>query len=122
LRDGREVVLLVRGRDILVATLAGDRVQRSWHVTSETTLAEVQLAEPIGRRLVLVMRAYTDVADEFVVLVLDRQGLVQRFATASDEWAEAAPLGRFRTIRNRLYRLGSNASGAFVDRYELETR
>ena len=41
-------------------------------------------------------------------------------STPSDEWAEAAPLGRFRLAGNELYRLGSDASGAFVDRYDLE--
>ncbi len=97
-------------------------MQWSWRITSDTPLAEVQLAEAVGKRLVLVARTFTDSADEFVVLVLDRHGLVQRLSTPSDEWAEAAPLGRFRITGNKLYRLGSNASGAFVDRYDLEAR
>ena len=33
---------------------------RSWRMTSDTPLAEVQLAEPLGARLVLVVRVYTD--------------------------------------------------------------
>jgi hypothetical protein len=120
LRGGDEVVVLRRDGEILAAIVSHGRVRRSWRITSITPLGEVQLAEPVGSRLVLVARVFTDGADEFVVLVLDRHGLVQRFSTRSDEWAEAAPLGRFRLAGGRLYRLGSDASGAFVDRYDLE--
>ena len=118
---GREVVALRRGtREILAAIVSSRQVQRSWRIRSETPLGDVQLAEPVGSRLVIVARVFTDGADEFAVLVLDRHGLVRQFSTPSDEWAEAAPLGRFRLAGNELYRLGSNASGAFVDRYDLE--
>jgi hypothetical protein len=119
---GREVVVLRVGQEIRAAILAGGRVQRSWALTSRTPLAEVQLAEPVGRRLVLVARAFSDTADEFVVLVLDQRGLVQEFSTPPDEWAEGAPLGRFRLVGNSLYRLGTDASGAFVAQYDLEVR
>ena len=95
-------------------------MERSWRVTSGTPLAEVQLAEPTGRRFVLVARAYSDSASEFVVLVLDRHGVVRTFSTPTDEWAEVTPLGRFRIAGNRLYRLGSDANGAFVAAYDLE--
>ena len=53
------------------------------------------------------------------MLVLDRDGIVTEFSTPTDEWAEAAPLARFRFAGSRLYRLGSDASGVFVDRYDL---
>ena len=120
LRSGAEVAVLRRQQDILVALVSSRGVERSWRVTSGTSLAEVQLAEPIGRRFVLVVRAYSEAASEFVVLVLDRQGVVRTFSTPTDEWAEATPLGRFRIAANRLYRLGSDASRAFVAAYDLE--
>ena len=63
-----------------------------------------------------------DVAAEFAVLVLDQDGVAMRFSTPSDEWAETTPLGRFRQVGARLYRLGSDASGAFIARYDLERR
>ena len=110
--------MLRRDDGILAALVSNGRVQRSWKVTSETQLGEVQLAEPIGRRLLLIVRAYTDSADEFVVLVLDRDGIVTEFSTPTDEWAEAAPLTRFRFAGGRLYRLGSDSSEVFVDRYD----
>ncbi len=46
----------------------------------------------------------------------------QQFAVASADWAETAPLSRFRLVGRSLYQLGSNAAGAFVDRYDLEVR
>jgi hypothetical protein len=89
---------------------------------SGTPLAEVQLAERWCQRLVLVVRVYDGGSDEFVVLVLDRDGLVDRFALDSADWAETAPLGRFRLLGRSLYRLGSSPSRVFVDRFDLEVR
>jgi len=95
-------------------------VRRSWRIRSATPLAEVQLAEPLGNRLVLVVRAYTDGADEFLVLVLDQRGALERFAVDSADWAETAPLSRFRLVGSSLYQLGSTPAGLFVDRFDLE--
>lgn len=122
LRDGGEVIVLRRGNEIRVALTAPRRTRRSWRVTSDTALAEVQLAEPIGRRLVLVVRVFTDDEDEFEALVLDDEGIVARFSVDDADWAEAAPLGRFRLVGHSLFQLGSTPAGAFVDRYDLEVR
>lgn len=83
-------------------------------------MAEVQLAEPVGSGLLVVARVYTDDRAEFVVLVLDEYGLAQRFALDSADWAETAPLSRFRLVGSALYRLGSTSAGLFVDRFDLE--
>ena len=56
------------------------------------------------------------------MLILDRKGLVHRFSIESADWAETAPLGRFRLVGRSLYRLGSTPDGAFVDRFDLEVR
>jgi len=82
----------------------------------------VQLAEQLGPRVVLVVRLYDDSVDEFAVLTLDRRGLVDRFTLDAADWAETAPLGRFRLVGRSLYRLGSTGAGAFVDRFDLEVR
>jgi hypothetical protein len=119
LRSGSEVVVLRRQQDVLVAIVSSRGVERSWRVTSDSPLAEVQLAEPIGQRFVLVVRVYSNLASEFVVLVLDRRGVERTFSTPTDEWAEATPLGRFRMAGDRLYRLGSDAQGAFITSYDL---
>jgi hypothetical protein len=54
------------------------------------------------------------------VLVLDGTGLAGAFSVQSLEWAESAPLARFRLSGTSLYRLGSAPAGAFVDRFDLE--
>jgi hypothetical protein len=119
--DGREVVVeRVGSRELRLAELAGDAVVRSWRIISATPLGEVQLAEPSGNRLVVVTKTYTDDRSEYVVLILDRSGIVNSFAVESLEWAEAAPLGRFRLAGASLYRLGSTRAGLFVDRFDLE--
>jgi hypothetical protein len=122
LRGGGEVVVLRRDNEIRVALVVNGDVRRSWRVSSSTPLAEVQLAEPHGQRLVVVVRAYADGVDEFAVLVLGRRGPEQRFSIASADWAETAPLGRFRLVGGSVYRLGSSPTGAFVDRFDLEVR
>ncbi|HUG64158.1 MAG TPA: hypothetical protein VMK83_02985 [Gaiellaceae bacterium] len=122
LRSGGEVVVLSRTNELRVAVVAGGRSTRSWRITSETPLGEVQLAEPVGRRFVVVVRLYDGRSDEFAVLLLDRRGLVSRTTVDAADWAEAAPLGRFRLVGRDLYRLGSTPAGVFVDRFDLEVR
>jgi hypothetical protein len=118
---GLEVVVeRVGSGELRLAELAGNAVVRSWRVTSATPLGEVQLAEPHGNRLVVVTKTYTDDRSEYVVLVLDRSGIVNSFAVESLEWAETAPLARFRLAGSSLYRLGSTRAGLFVDRFDVE--
>jgi hypothetical protein len=106
--------------ELRVAVLRGKAPLRSWRITSDTPLGEVQTAEPHGNGIVVVTRAYTDDRDEFVVLVLGADGLVQRFSVESGSWTETAPLARFRLARGGLYRLRTTEAGAFVDRFDLE--
>lgn len=122
LHDGRRIVVLRNGNEVRVALVGAAGVQRSWLVRSETPLAEVQLAEPHGTGVVLVTRVFTDDRDEFVLLVLDRRGVVERFSLDSADWAETAPLARFRLRGSSLYQLGSTPDGVFVDRFDLEVK
>jgi hypothetical protein len=122
LGNGDELVVSRHLDEVRVAFVSGGKATASWRVVSGTPLAEVQLAERWGQRLVLVVRVYDGGSDEFVVLVLDRDGLVDRFALDSADWAETAPLGRFRLLGRSLYRLGSSPSRVFVDRFDLEVR
>jgi hypothetical protein len=91
-------------------------------VTSDTPLAEVQLAEPLGSGVLLVVRVYTDSHDEFRVLHLGSRGVVASASLDSADWTEAAPVSRFRLLGSSLYQLGSTPAGLFVDRFELEVR
>lgn len=122
LPGGGEVVVLRAGNELRVALVGADGTRRSWRIRSDTPLAEVQLAEPLGRMLVLVARVYTEAQDEFLVLVLDGDGVVRRFSLDSADWAETAPLGRFRLRGSSLYQLGSTPAGMFVDRFDLGVR
>jgi hypothetical protein len=119
---GTEVIVLRHGNEIRVALAGSAGVLRSWRITSQNALAEVQLAEPLGNNLVLVTRVYTDGRDRFLVLVLDRSGVRRSFALESAEWAETAPLARFRLVGASLYQLGSTPAGVFVDRFDLEVK
>jgi len=121
LAHGREVVVdRVGSSELRIAELAGNAVVRSWRITSETPLGEVQLAEPRGNELVVVLKTYTDERAEYVVLVLRQRGATKRFAVEPSEWAESAPLARFRLAGSSLYQLGSTAAGVFVDRFDLK--
>ena len=122
LPSGGEVVVLRDANDARIALIAGERIVRSWTISSATPLGEVQLAEPLGSRFVVVMRVYDDRSDEFVVLLLDRRGLVSRRTLDPADWAESAPLSRFRLVGRTLYRLGSAPGGVFVDRFALEVQ
>ncbi|HSI97733.1 MAG TPA: hypothetical protein VK926_05180, partial [Gaiellaceae bacterium] len=115
-------VVLRRGNELRLALVGPNGVRRSWRVTSETPLAEVQLAEPLGARLVVVVRVHSDTDDEFVVLVLDDRRVVRKFSLDSADWAETAPLSRFRLAGSSLYQLGSTPAGLFVDRFDLEVQ
>jgi hypothetical protein len=120
LRDGSEVVVLRTGvGELRVARVVDGRVRAAWRIISGTPLGEVQLAEPTGNRMVVVVKTYTDAADEFLVLTLDGHGVVAQFSVPSAEWAAGAPLARFRLVGSSLYHLGSGPDGAFVDHYDL---
>jgi len=122
LPSGGQLVLLRRGEEIRAGLVSGDRVTRSWRITSPTPLAEIQLAERLGAGLVLVARVYSSDRDEFVVLVLGPTGLTRSFSVPSSDWAETAPLSRFRLVGSSLYQLTSTPLGIAVDRFDLEVK
>jgi hypothetical protein len=114
--------VLRRGNEIRLALTGANGVRRSWRVTSDDPIAEIQLAEPHGSNLIVVARVYSDRQDEFLVLVLGSKGLARSFAVDSVDWAETAALSRFRLAGSSLYRLGSTPSAVFVDRFDLEVK
>jgi hypothetical protein len=121
LADGSQLVVLRVGTsEVRLARVAGGDVRAAWRIVSDTPLGEVQLAEPVGNRVVVVVKAYTETRDEFEVVILDADGLVREFSVPSDQWADAAPLAYFRLTGGALYKLGTGPTGAFVDRYDLE--
>jgi hypothetical protein len=122
LADGSGGVAVYRlrdGHELRLAVVGSDGVAHAWRILSATAIGELQLAQPVGNRLVAVFATYTDEQSEFEVLVLDPAGVVQQFAVPAAEWAESAPLARFRLFGSSLYQLGSTPTGVYVDRYDL---
>jgi hypothetical protein len=117
---GRDIAVLRTADEVRVALVGPTGVERAWRVHSATPLAEVQLAEPYGDGVLLVVRTYTDGRDEFVVARLGPAGLVASFSLDSADWAETAPLSRFRLAGSSLYQLGSSPAAVRVDRFDLE--
>jgi hypothetical protein len=121
LANGNELVVdRVGTAEARIAEVAGGRVKRGWRITGATPLGEVQLAEALGNRVVVVTRPYTETQDEFLVLILGDRGVERSFSVGSAAWAETAPLARFRLAGSSLYQLGSTPSGMHVDRFDLE--
>jgi hypothetical protein len=117
---GGEAIVLRHENEVRVALIGANGLRRSWRVLSDTPLGEVQLAEPLGNRVVVVVRTFTDSDAAFLVLLLDGSGLAHRFSLEPSDWAESAPLGRFRLVGSSLYQLGSTTRGVFVDRFDLK--
>lgn len=120
LRGGGEIVVQREAEEARIALVGANGVRRSWRIQSSTPIAEVQLAEPLGNKLAVVLRVYSDERDEFVALVLDDEGVARQLSLAPADWAETAPLARFRLAGRSLYQLGSTPAGTFVDRFDLE--
>src|SRR5206468_3356306 len=103
LASGSELVVEREGAEARIAEVEANTVRRSWRIQSATPLGEVQLAQPLGADVLVVVRVSAATRDEFDVLVLGDHGLVTWFAVPSTAWAETAPLARFRLRGASLY-------------------
>ncbi len=101
------------------ALVQGAHVLRSWLVQSSTSLGEVQLAEPYGDGLLVVLRLWNEKQAEFRVLRLTREGLAGGFSVDRAEWAESASLSRFRLHGSTLYQLRSSPFGVEIALFEI---
>lgn len=117
--DGRSVVVSASDEQARFALVRGNRVLHAWTVRSKTTLGEVQLAEPYGEGLLVVVRLWTEKQAEFRVLRLAPEGLAESYAVDRAEWAESASLSRFRLRGSTLYQLRSKPSGTEIATYEI---
>ncbi|MBD0330168.1 MAG: hypothetical protein ICV64_08710 [Thermoleophilia bacterium] len=116
---GTEVVVRASAAEARFALVRGEQVVRAWRVTSPTALGEVQLAEPRGNGLLVVVRVWTETEAEFRVLELTPAGLGASFSVARAEWAESAPLSRFRVHGDRVYQLRTTPQGAQIVEFDL---
>jgi hypothetical protein len=116
---GLGVVVHASPAVVKLALVLGDRVVRAWLLHSASSFGEVQLAEPYGDGMVVVVRLWNEKHAEFRVLRLGPKGLVQKFDVAAAEWAESASLSRFRLHGSTLYQLRSDPSGIEIARFEI---
>jgi hypothetical protein len=116
---GRELVVRASPEEARFALVAGKNVISAWRVVSRTNLGEVQLAEPTGNGVTAIVRLWTEDQAEFGVLQLGPTGLTGSFAVSPAEWAESAPLSRFRLRGNTLYQLRSSPEAAEVVAYRM---
>jgi hypothetical protein len=116
---GRSVVVRASPAGASFALVRGDRVAHAWIVRSATSLGEVQLAEPYGSGLLVVVRLWTEKRAEFRVLRLTAEGLAESFAVDRAEWAESGSLSRFRLHGSTLYQLRSTPSGAEIATFQI---
>jgi hypothetical protein len=116
---GEAVVVRASPSEARFALVSGERIVQSWIVESSTKLGEVQLAEPYGDGLLVVIRAWSEKEAEFRVLRLTPAGLAASFAVDPAEWAETASLSRFRLHGSTLYQLRSAPSGVEIAAYEI---
>jgi hypothetical protein len=116
---GLAVVVSASPAEARFALVRGERVVQSWLVRSSVNLGEVQLAEPYGDGLLVVVRLWSEKQAEFRVLRLTPRGLAESFAVDRAEWAETASLSRFRVHGTTLYQLRSAPSGAEIAAFEI---
>jgi hypothetical protein len=116
---GLGVVVHASPVEVELALVRGDRVVHAWLLRGESSFGEVQLAEPYGDGMVVVVRLWNEKHAEFRVLRLAPQGLVQSFDVAPAEWAESASLSRFRLHGSTLYQLRSDSTGIEIATFEI---
>jgi hypothetical protein len=117
--SGNDLVVHGGSNEADFALVAGHRVVHAWRIVSGTNLGEIQLAEPLGGDLVVVLRVWTESSSEFVALVLSDRGLEHSFSMETAEWAEAAALSRFRVHDATLYQLRSKSTGVEIGTFSL---
>jgi hypothetical protein len=116
---GLAVVVSASPAEARFALVRGGDVVNGWLVRSSTSLGEVQLAEPYGDGVLVVVRLWNENQAQFRVLRLAPGGLAGSFAVERAEWAETASLSRFRLHGGTLYQLRSAPSGVEIAAFEI---
>jgi hypothetical protein len=116
---GLGVVVHASPSQVKLAIVHGNRVEQAWVLRGETSFGEVQLAEPYGDGMVVVVRLWDEKHAEFRVLRLGAEGVEQSFDVAPAEWAESASLSRFRLHGSTLYQLRSDPSGIAIAKFAI---
>ena len=116
---GLGVVVRASPSEVKLALVSGDRVVNAWLLHGESSFGEVQLAEPYGNGMLVVVRLWNEQHAEFRVLRLGPEGLLESFGVAPAEWAESGSLSRFRLHGSTLYQLRSDPNGIEIAKFEI---
>jgi hypothetical protein len=116
---GLGVVVHASPGAVKLALVRGDRLLHAWLLHGESSFGEVQLAEPYGDGMVVVVRLWTEKHAEFRVLRLGADRLLESFDVIPAEWAESSSLSRFRLHGSSLFQLRSDPSGIEIARFEI---
>jgi hypothetical protein len=123
LSEGDEIVRVVRGDAVRLATVLGDRVLDAVELTSTLRLGEVELAEADGNGgYWVVARIWQDdpvPADQYQVAHVRGTAVLDSFAVASEHFASVPPLNRFRLADGFLYQMTSSPEALEIVRYQL---
>ncbi len=103
----------------LFALISGGSIRSVWSITSDREIGEVQLAEIVNGRLLVVIRTWTDNDAVFEVIVLNADGSTEHFAVDASRWADSSVLGRFEVGPNGLYQLRNDELGFWIARFEI---
>lgn len=114
------LVVKVTAHEMRIAEIGSTgAVARAWQVTSPANLGESQVVEKIGDDLAVVVRQFSDDASQFRYARLNSSGVTQTFTIDPAEWAETAPLSRFRMANGALYQARSTPDGLSIVRFDL---
>ncbi len=124
LGDGSELLTVVHGDAVRLAMLRGGTVEGAVELRSSVPLGEVALAEPDAHGgYVVVVHIWRDqpiAADQYQVIHVTPAGAVTAFAAANREFAETAPLSKFRLGKDgNLYEMTSSPDGVRIVRFQI---
>ncbi|MDP8957057.1 MAG: hypothetical protein M3N24_08885 [Actinomycetota bacterium] len=122
--EDAQLVRIGTTEGVRLGEVSGEDVVRAVEIRSETPLGEVALAEPDGTGgywcVVRVWREEPSPADQYQVVHISGERIVESFAVSAEQFADTPPLSRFRLGSDGdLYQLTTSPSGVRIGRFDL---
>jgi len=115
-----ELVAWADANEAKFALVDGTRVIRSWRVSSERQIGEIQLALISDGALLVVLRTWNDTNSAFEILRLSDSELLDHRVVETGDWAQSSVLGRFElNTRGELFQLRSSPDGFSIVRFDF---
>jgi hypothetical protein len=121
---GAQLVRIGTMRGVRLGQVSDDEVSGAVEVQSATPLGEIALSEPDGNGgywcVVHVWREDPSPADQYQVLHVSGERIVESFAVSAKQFADTPPLSRFRLGGDGdLYQLTTSPDGVRIVRFDL---